>query len=68
MTKEAGGVPSRPWTQAEDHELRALALTDASTREIAIQLNRTAIAVRARARKLHVILGKTTLKILKAKR
>jgi hypothetical protein len=68
MTKEPARLPVRPWTQADDDELRALALTDASTREIAIQMNRTEIAIRSRAYKLHVILRKTMLKTLKAKR
>jgi hypothetical protein len=66
MTKKASRHLALPWTQAEDDELRALALTDASPRDIAIQLNRSEIAIRSRANKLHVLLKKTTLKILKA--
>ena len=67
MTKGPGRHLALPWTQAEDDELRALALTDASPRDIGIQLNRTEIAIRSRANKLHVLLKKTTLKILKDK-
>jgi hypothetical protein len=56
--KEPGRLSARSWTEVEDAELRALALTDASTREIGIRMNRTATAIRIRARKLHVILGR----------
>jgi hypothetical protein len=49
---------SRPWTQAEDHKLRRLALTGLSSRAIGIQMNRTETAVRSRARQMQVILKK----------
>jgi hypothetical protein len=49
---------SRPWTQAEDENLRRLALTGLSSRAIGIQLNRTESAVHSRARQMQVILRK----------
>jgi hypothetical protein len=57
-------MTSRPWTRAEDDKLRKLALTGLSSRAIGIQMDRTDIAVRSRARQLRVILRKITLKQL----
>jgi hypothetical protein len=54
--KESGRFASRPWTQADDDELRTLALKGMDTRAIGVQMDRTEIAVRSRARRLHVIL------------
>jgi hypothetical protein len=49
---------SRPWTRADDDKLRRLAPTGLSVRAIGIRMSRTETAVRARARRLHVILRK----------
>jgi hypothetical protein len=49
---------SRPWTQADDDNLRRLALTGLSSRAIGIRMNRTETAVGSRARQLQVILRK----------
>jgi hypothetical protein len=51
----------RPWTQADDDQLRKLAPTGLSSRAISIRMNRAETAVRSRARQLEVILRKTGL-------
>jgi hypothetical protein len=56
--KELRRFSARPWTQAEDDALRALALKGASTREIGHQLDRTISAVGSRAKRLNISLGK----------
>jgi hypothetical protein len=48
----------RPWTQADDDELRALATRGASTREIGHRLDRTIAAVGSRAKRLQIHLKK----------
>jgi hypothetical protein len=53
---------ARPWTQADDDKLRALAVAGASSRAIGVQMNRTEAAVRSRAARLKVILRKSTLR------
>ena len=45
---------ARPWTQADDDKLRALAVAGASSRAIGVQMNRTEAAVRSRAARLKV--------------
>jgi hypothetical protein len=62
MTETA--LLSRPWTQADDDNLRKLAPTGLSSRAIGIRMNRTETAVRSRARQLQVILRKIRLKQL----
>jgi hypothetical protein len=49
---------SRPWTRADDDELRKLALRGLSVRAIGSQTGRTETAVRSRARRLQVIFRK----------
>jgi hypothetical protein len=61
---EPAHLASRPWTQADDDKLRKLALTGLSSRAIGIRMNRTETAVCSHARRLQVILRKTTLKQL----
>ena len=61
MTKPARPA-SRPWTQADDDKLRAMVLTDATTKDIGHQLGRTIIAIRSRAQLLNIILKKVTVK------
>lgn len=46
-----------PWTPAEDDRLRELVSTRTTSREIALMLNRTLSAVRARARVIDVQLS-----------
>jgi hypothetical protein len=58
---EPAHLPPRPWTQADDDQLRKLALTGLSSRAISNRLNRTETAVRSRARQLQVILKKIRL-------
>ena len=59
---ETGRFASRPWTPADDEILRSLALRGVDARVIGSQLNRTAVAVRSRARRLNIFLKKTTPK------
>ena len=59
---ETGRFATRPWTPADDEILRSLALRGVDARAIGSQLNRTAVAVRSRARRLNILLKKTTLK------
>jgi hypothetical protein len=61
MTKSARPA-ARPWTQADDDKLRAMVLTDETTREIGYQLDRSVVAIRARAQLLNIILKKVTVK------
>jgi hypothetical protein len=56
--KERRRFSARPWTQAEDDELRVLANAGASSRAIGMKMNRTEIAVRSRASRLNIILGR----------
>jgi hypothetical protein len=49
---EPAHFASRPWTQADDDNLRRLALTGLSSTAIGIRLNRTETAVRLRAKQL----------------
>ena len=55
---EPANFASRPWTHAEDDQLRRLALTGLSVRAIATRMSRTETAVNSRARRLQVILRK----------
>jgi hypothetical protein len=55
---EPARFASRPWTQADDDNLRRLALTGFSSTAIGIRMNRTETAVRLRAKQLQVILRK----------
>jgi hypothetical protein len=57
--KEVGRFATRPWTPADDEMLRSLVLKEADARVIGRQLNRTAVAVRSRASRLHILLKKT---------
>jgi hypothetical protein len=59
---ELGRFAARPWTQADDDKLRALALAGASTRAIAQQLDRTITAVGSRAKRLNIVLKKVKKK------
>ena len=59
---ETGRFATRPWTPVDDEILRSLALRGVDARVIGSQLNRTAVAVRSRARRLNILLKKTTLK------
>jgi hypothetical protein len=59
---ETGRFATRPWTQADDDKLRKLALKGADARVIGSQLDRTTVAVRSRARRLNILLKKTTPK------
>jgi hypothetical protein len=61
---EPAHFDSRPWTQADDENLRKLALAGFSSRAIGIRMNRTETAVRSRARQLQVILRKIRLEQL----
>lgn len=42
------------WTQANDEKLRVLVVAGMNTREIAMELNRSVYAIRARSEKLGV--------------
>jgi hypothetical protein len=53
---------TRPWTPEDDEIPRSLALRGVDARVIGSQLNRTAVAVRSRARRLDILLKKTTRK------
>jgi hypothetical protein len=55
---ETGRFATRPWTPADDKVLRSLALNGVDARVIGNQLNRTAVAVRSRARRLNFLLSK----------
>jgi hypothetical protein len=54
--KEVGRFATRPWTPADDEILRSLALRGVDARVIGSQLNRTAVAVRSRARRMNILL------------
>jgi hypothetical protein len=60
--RETGRFATRPWTPADDEILRSLALKGVDVRVIGRQLNRTAIAVRSRAKRLNILLRKPTQK------
>jgi hypothetical protein len=47
---------ARPWTEADDNILRALAMIGLSARWIGVQMNRTGAAVRSRIRRLKITL------------
>jgi hypothetical protein len=51
---EVGRVATRPWTRADDEILRSLVLNGTDARSIGVRLNRTAVAVRSRARRLRI--------------
>ena len=57
--KELRRFSARPWTEADDDKLRALALTGASSRAIGMQMDRTEVAVRSRASRLKIIVEKS---------
>lgn len=59
--KELRRFSTRPWTEAEDGKLRALALSGATSRSIGAQMNRTEAAVRSRANRLKIFLKKSTI-------
>jgi hypothetical protein len=59
---ETGRFATRQWSPADDEILRSLAFRGVDARVIGSQLNRTAIAVRSRARRLNILLKKTTRK------
>jgi hypothetical protein len=65
---ETGQFATRPWTPADDEILRSMVLRGVATRVIGSQLDRTAVAVRSRARRLNILIKKTTSDGLKAKR
>jgi hypothetical protein len=48
----------RPWSDTEDAELRSLAASGQSARSIAIQLNRSFLAVQSRASRLKIALNR----------
>jgi hypothetical protein len=56
---ELGRFSARPWALADDDKLRSLAITGASPRAIGVRMDRTETAVRSRARRLKIILGKS---------
>jgi hypothetical protein len=62
VVKELRRFSARPWTQADDDNLRALALTGASSRSIGVRMNRTEAAVRSRAGRLKIILRKSAVR------
>ena len=55
---ETGRVAARPWTPADDEVLRSLALKGVDARGIGNRLNRTADAVRSRAKRLNILIRK----------
>jgi hypothetical protein len=55
---ERGRYAARAWTQIDDVKLRALVLKSLNSRSIGVQMDRTEIAVRTRARRLNIILKK----------
>jgi hypothetical protein len=61
---ETGRFATRPWTPADDEILRSLALRGVDARVIGSQLNRTAVAVRSRARRLNILLKKSQTEAL----
>jgi hypothetical protein len=61
---EPADLDSQPWTQADDDNLRRLALNGLSSSAIGIRMNRTETAVRSRAKQLQVIVRKIRLKQL----
>jgi hypothetical protein len=62
--KETGRFATRPWTPADDEILRSLAHRGVHARVIGSQLNRTAVAVRSRARRLNILLKKSQTEAL----
>jgi hypothetical protein len=48
------GWSAKDWTAADDERLRELVVKEMSAREIGIELNRTAVAVRSRAFRLNL--------------
>jgi hypothetical protein len=55
---ETGRFAARPWTPADDEVLRSLALNGVDARGIGNRLNRTAHAVRSRAKRLNILIRK----------
>jgi len=55
---ETGRFAARPWTPADDEVLRSLALNGVDARGIGNRLNRTADAVRSRAKRLNILIRK----------
>jgi GcrA cell cycle regulator len=57
MTQPNGlrGRSAKDWTAADDERLRELLIKGMSAREIAIELNFTAVAVRSRAFRLNLL-------------
>jgi hypothetical protein len=56
--RETGRFATRPWTAGDDEILRSLALNGVDVRLIGSELNRTAMSVRSRARRLNIFLKK----------
>jgi hypothetical protein len=50
---------ARAWTSGDDERLRQLVISNASVIDIAADLGRTVKAVRARALRLHIALGRS---------
>jgi hypothetical protein len=55
-------VGSPTWTEADDERLRSLAVAGMNSREIAMDLNRSVFAIRARSEKLGVSLKQVMVK------
>jgi hypothetical protein len=60
--KEGGRFTTRPWTPEDDEILRSLAFNGVGARAIGSQLDRTAVAVRSRARRMNILLIKAKRK------
>ena len=61
-------VGSPHWTSEEDERLRKLALTGTSVAVIAKQMHRSVAAVRNRAARLKIVVAKSRIQGLKAKK
>lgn len=53
MSVSTSRPPSRPWTPAEESRLYELLEADRTAAEIAIELNRTPVAIYARLQRLY---------------
>jgi hypothetical protein len=60
-TKKSNKV--KAWTSDEDERLRQLIISNASVIDIAADLGRTVKAVRARALRLHIALGRSRFRV-----
>jgi hypothetical protein len=60
MERRRVGGPT--WTEADDERLRSLAVAGMNSREIAMELNRSVFAIRARSEKLGVSLKQVMVK------